>query len=524
MPKRKAKIIGVQLPETGKGKRSSTPFNKSTWIAAADAISSDAAAKFSKNLDAEKKFRFGYIKYVQEHMRLCADPEDCLKAAQAGWDYVYKNMEYYRVEGGKAQSLAECLETPNPDAAFETGILEGKGEKKTKLTIPIGKKTLSQGGAVDLVKRWQGRGVIEADTGNILASMLQDNSWLKSLENKVFVLLGALSEMGPLQPLLDYGATVVAVDYSAGPVQERLFKQLEGRAGKLIVPLKPGTLQLNQSEWAANAGADLLFDFPEVAEWLVGVCPEKEMIIGPYCYLDGERFIKIVSAMDGICQTVAKKRSTPTGIVCYATPTDCHMVTPEVVNAAKKQSHGGLAGFFSMFSAKPSFPSADNVNGVPFVNCVVPEQGPNYILAKRMQTWRAMLARKNGQIVSLNVAPTTKTVSVMKNKIFAFTMAGMSSFEPMEPFETLTTKAVMSALLINDFCNKNSKSNPATELDHPLNILQTTSVHGGMYRVGKSFASVGMPAFFVAVTQKYWWAFVLFFVGLFYLAKTLGLF
>jgi hypothetical protein len=79
-------------------------------------------------------------------------------------------------------------------------------------------------------------------------------SWLKSLENKVFVLLGALSEMGPLQPLLDYGATVVAVDYSAGPVQERLFKQLEGRAGKLIVPLKPGTLQLNQSEWAANAG------------------------------------------------------------------------------------------------------------------------------------------------------------------------------------------------------------------------------------------------------------------------------
>ena len=64
---------------------------------------------------------------------------------------------------------------PNPDAAFETGVLEGKGEKKTKLTIPIGKKTLSQGGAVDLVKKWQGRGVIEADTGNVLATMLQDN-------------------------------------------------------------------------------------------------------------------------------------------------------------------------------------------------------------------------------------------------------------------------------------------------------------------------------------------------------------
>jgi len=386
------------------------------------------------------------------------------------------------------------------------------------------KKKLTRGGAIDKVKKWQGRGVIEPDTASVLCEMINDNKWIKSLENKVFVLLGALSEMGPLQPLLDFGATVVAVDYSAKPVQERLFKQLEGRAGKLIVPLKPGTLQLNQSEWAANSGADLLMDFPEVADWLVGVCPDKEMIIGPYCYLDGERFIKIVAAMDGICQTVAKKRSSPTGMVYYATPTDCHMVHPEVVDAAKKQTHGGLAGFFSMFTTKPSFPSENNVNGVPFVNCVVAEQGPNYVLAKRMQTWRAMLARNNGQKVSLNVAPTTKTTSVMKNKIFAFTMAGMPSFQPMEPFETLTTKSVMAALMINDFGNKNSSSNPDVKLDHPLHILQKTSVHGGMFRVGKAFSTIGMPAFFVAVLQKYWWAFVLFLGAMFYLAKQLRFF
>jgi len=441
-------------------------------------------------------------------MKLCSDPNDCLNAAQAGLDHVYENMEYYRVEGGKAQSLSQCLETPSADSAFETGIFKGEGIKKTSLTIPFGGKDLAGEDALDLVNTWNTRGVIEADTAAVLCDMIKDNSWVQSLDNKVFVLLGALSEMGPLQPLLDLGATVVAVDYSAKPVQERLFKQMKDKDGKdrsgtLIVPLRPGTAQLSRSEWAANAGADLNFDFPEVAEWLVGVQPDKEMIIGPYCYLDGERFIKIVAAMDGICKTVAKKRSTPTGYVYYATPTDCHMVHPEVVTAAKKQSHGGLAGLFSLFTSKPSFPKSDNVNGVPFVNCVVPEQGPNYILAKRMQTWRAMLARKNGQTVSLNVAPTTKTVSVMKNKIFSFTMAGMPAFTPMEPFETSTTKAVMTALLINDFGNKNSTANPDVDIGHPLNVLQKTSVHGGMYRTGQSFASMGMPAFFVAVVQKY---------------------
>ena len=45
-----------------------------------------------------------------------------------------------------------------------------------------------------------------------------------------------------------------------------------------------------------------------------------------------------------------------------------------------------------------------------FVN----EQGPNYALAKRIQHWRAMLLRGAGHTVSANIAPASKTVSVMK--------------------------------------------------------------------------------------------------------------
>jgi hypothetical protein len=47
------------------------------------------------------------------------------------------------------------------------------------------------------------------------------------------------------------------------------------------------------------------------------------------------------------------------------------------------------------------------------IDGIVGAQGPNYILSKRMQAWRAMTARAAGQRVSINVAPSTATASVV---------------------------------------------------------------------------------------------------------------
>jgi len=246
-----------------------------------------------------------------------------------------------------------------------------------------------------------------------------------------------------------------------------------------------------------------LYNFPEVADWLVGVYPEREMIIGSFCYLDGELFIKIVSTMDAICTTVAQRRKTPTGLCYYATPTDCHIVTPEAVAASSRQSHSPLASLLSMILCKPGYNNKNITNGLQFTNSLVSRQGPNYCLAKRLQTYRAIVNRSKGHNVSLNVAPTTKTVSVMKNKMFAFTMQGFTSFSPMYPFETETTKSVMTALLIHDFTNPKSSANASTKVGHPLQLIQKTQVHGGMYRTGLLFDSMGTPAAIVAILQKY---------------------
>ena len=52
------------------------------------------------------------------------------------------------------------------------------------------------------------------------------------------------------------------------------------------------------------------------------------------------------------------------------------------------------------------------------IDGVVGAQGPNYALSKRLQAWRAMLSRANGQLVSINVAPSTATASVVSNPQF----------------------------------------------------------------------------------------------------------
>ena len=50
---------------------------------------------------------------------------------------------------------------------------------------------------------------------------------------------------------------------------------------------------------------------------------------------------------------------------------------------------------------------------------LVPQQGPNYALAKRLQRWRATVERQAGAAVSFAVAPPTRTTSVVRNRALA---------------------------------------------------------------------------------------------------------
>lgn len=132
------------------------------------------------------------------------------------------------------------------------------------------------------------------------------------------------------------------------------------------------------------------------------------------------------------------------------------------------------------------------VKVLPLVDALSTAQGPNYALAKRMQHWRVMLAYDAGHTVSSNIAPSTATASVVHNRTFAWAYGGMPYFRPMEIFQQETSNAVMAALLIRDICDKQAPGNPANQaITNPLQIFQTGSFHGGVWRCAYKLDTMG---------------------------------
>jgi hypothetical protein len=108
---------------------------------------------------------------------------------------------------------------------------------------------------------------------------------------------------------------------------------------------------------------------------------------------------------------------------------------------------------------------------------LAPQQGPNYALAKRVQRWRAPVARDGGATVSMNVAPPTLTRSVTQNRVLAAAYGGAHRFG-VEVFEPATTRTLMAALLVHD---RNSGSDSAQA--HPWQHEAHAAAHGGLWRI-----------------------------------------
>jgi hypothetical protein len=105
----------------------------------------------------------------------------------------------------------------------------------------------------------------------------------------------------------------------------------------------------------------------------------------------------------------------------------------------------------------------------------VPAQGPNYALAKRLQRWRATVARRDGTTVSFHVAPSTRTRSVVKNRALAAAFAGAHRFG-IEVFEPGTANVLMAALLVHDLMTE------PPQHEHPWQDEAHAAVHGGLWR------------------------------------------
>merc|ERR1712087_801429 len=192
----------------------------------------------------------------------------------------------------------------------------------------------------------------------------------------------------------------------------------------------------------------------------------------------------------GVCKVRAE-----TALAFLPTPTDALVVTGEsahAAHAAYKMRPVWCRLYESIGLLKQNKPV--EVGPFKIIDSIEAVQGPNYILAKRLQHWRSIVARHNGHQGSTNVSPTTATESVMLKSSIVAAIGGMHIFKPMEVVFQELSMTVMAALLIHDIKNPGSAAQPSSALLHPLSLLQKTSFHGGLWRCPYTMTSITVPS------------------------------
>lgn len=366
--------------------------------------------------------------------------------------------------------LDEAIDTLPLAQAFHTQTVIGNARPDQELSIPYKGERLSGAALRDQLDAWVARGVITPSCSAAVRTVQENPDWLR-LEGDTVVVLGAGAEMGPMRALLRWGADVAAVDLPDTGVQDRLLAMASEGAGRVHLPARVLT------DADASNGADLVRELPALAHWLGGV--DGRLVIGNYCYADGPMHVRVSMAGDALGAHLTARRP-DTALAFLATPTDVFAVErgdvdrsndayrKRTVSKVLRQPLRVVSGGRLLQRNYP--PGADP--GI--CDSLVPQQGPNYALAKRVQRWRATTARQEGLTVSLNVAPATRTRSVLRNKALAAAYAGAHRFG-VEVFDPSTSNTLMAALLVYDL-----RAGEAPQ-DEPWRDEAHNAAHGGLW-------------------------------------------
>ena len=364
--------------------------------------------------------------------------------------------------------------------------VEGGGAAERELAVPYRGERLSGSALLRQLDAWVAAGVIESSCAEAVRAVAASPEWL-ALPGRTVVVLGAGAEVGPLPVLLNWGARVIGIDLPRPAIWDRVLETARRSGGTLLVPVadaKPGRDGVDSGAdpgpLAQRAGFDLADDIPAVADWLAGV--DGPLVLGNYVYADGADNVRVASAVDALTVRLQAERP-DLALAFLATPTDVFAVPPDAVaqsarayaarSPANKLGRGLLQSLSGRRLLRPAYPAGSDPG---ICDSLVAQQGPNYALAKRLQRWRATVARDGGTAVSMNVAPPTRTRSVTRNRVLAAAYAGAHRFG-VEVFEPATTKTLMAALLVHDL----HAGPPAA--GHPWQDEAHAAAHGGLWRM-----------------------------------------
>ena len=469
---------GVRFREID-GRRSSQTAGRSAFAAAAAAVDPALAEEIS----AESSWRKRYLGPVRRLVEAGARSRQAtVDIARAGLERLQANVEFASPDG--TAPLTEAV-SRGDRVTLGTAVTNVTGATgPPTLQLPYRGEVLRGDGIRRQLDAWVDGGIIEASCREAVEKVLANPDWL-DLSDKRFVILGAASEMGAFEALSAWGAHVFAVDLPEPRLWERILRTAREGRGALSMPVR-GTA--TSKDPAEIAGADLLGETPAIAGWLAEVDPPFTIVDDTYA--DGSRFLLLASATDALMRDQAQRQGV--SLAYLATPTDVFAVPEEVALAARtsrRRGRGPLRALSGGSLYRPGY--GELIKGEDgrrwgIVDCLVAQQGANYILAKTIQRWRAVSTREDGTLVSANVAPATRTRSVTKNKALAAAYRGAAPYG-IEIFEPETSRWLMAALLVHDLRNDGEGAAPA---GHPYDLHVQSAAHGGIWRLGYEPRSV----------------------------------
>lgn len=461
---------GLVFPADDEGRRSTSALGRSV---VADALRGVDPAGSAAAL-AEPSWRSGYLAHLRRLVEAgLVAPDAWTAVAQDGLDSLHRRMRVATADGDvPLDAWPEDLGA----GPARTEEVRGTAEPVTELVLPYRGERLRGNALRRHVDGWVAAGVVEPTVATAVDAVVANPDWLR-LEGRTVAVLGAGSEMGPLPSLVRWGARVVAVDLAGRPeLWERVLTTARRGAGTVLVPVR------GEGPVERTAGLDLLQEVPAVASWLLE--QPGELVLGNYVYADGALNTRVSVAVDELSRRVVSQRP-GTGLAFLATPTDVFVVPGEAV-AHATQAYEGRSSRAKLLGRPLRTLSGGRLLRRQYVagadpgvhDALVPQQGPNYALAKRLQRWRAAAARHDGTLVSMNVAPPTRTRSVVKNRALAAAYAGAHRFG-VEVFEPATSHVLMAALLVHDL-----HTDGGPRHDEPWRDEAWAAAHGGLWRTG----------------------------------------
>lgn len=316
---------------------------------------------------------------------------------------------------------------------------------------------------------------------------------------ELLVALGANAELSLAPEWLGLGATVVAVARPNFHKWARLIETARASGGTLILPVLASRVagknlhELDDYALAEIAGLDLETDTSAITSWLLEQATtlgDKRFNLLGTIYAPGKKQILASAAQDAIIAAVLADLGPQRATVGWlATPLDSVLlpaaIARELSAAYAARSFGTRLrdGFWQLFGGlKPAKyePCDDGTQLV--ADFSAQRQGSSYLLAKRIERWRAAVASAEGFKVWYQVTPAAITHSTVGYKVVRAAYRGARKLG-ITPFEPWMLRDLLCAMLIGHLAG-----------DEPSGIDTNKAVHGGIWRLPYDPQTVWKPA------------------------------